>query len=87
MVRLVFEEGDSIVERCPKQREYSSLPCSEGDMDLGAEHCSRLRGAQCISTCHSAIAVDLLRVELAAQKSGWEGDERYPLHGHFVPYG
>ena len=56
-------------------------------MDLGAEHSSRLQGAQCISTCHSAIAVDLLRVELAARKSGGEGDGGHPLHGHFVPYG
>lgn len=56
-------------------------------MDLEAEQCSRLRGAQCISTCHSAIAVDLLRVEQAARMSGGERDGGHPLHGHYVPHG
>ncbi len=50
-------------------------------MVLEAGHCSRLRGARCISTCHSAIAVDLLREELAARKNEEEGG-RHPLQGH-----
>jgi len=56
-------------------------------MDLGAERRSLLQGAQCTSTCHSAIAVDLLQVEPAAQKSGGDGDGGYPLQGRFVRYG
>jgi hypothetical protein len=56
-------------------------------MDLGAEHCSCLREAQCTSTCHSAIAVDLLRVELVARRSGEERNGRQPLRGHLGRYG
>lgn len=56
-------------------------------MDPGAEHCSCLREAQCTSTCHSAIAVDLLRVELVAQRSGEERDVGQHLRGRLVRYG
>ena len=54
-------------------------------MNLGAERCSRLRGARCIPTCHFAIAVDLLRVELVVRRSVGQRDGRHPLQGHFGP--